>query len=62
MITGIFSPSSGNAYVSGFSITNQIEKVQLQMGVCPQFDILWPILNVEDHLYFYARLKGINSD
>lgn len=30
------------------------------MGVCPQFDILWPTLTVEEHLYFYARLRGVN--
>lgn len=29
------------------------------MGVCPQFDLLWPDLTVEEHLYFYARLKGV---
>ena len=29
------------------------------MGVCPQFDLLWPQLTVEEHLFFYARLKGI---
>jgi ABC-type multidrug transport system ATPase subunit len=28
------------------------------MGVCPQFDLLWPDLTVEEHLLFYARLKG----
>ncbi len=33
--------------------------VQLQIGVCPQFDVLWNDLTVEEHLYFYARLKGI---
>lgn len=31
------------------------------MGVCPQFDILWPTLTVEEHLYFYARLRGIGG-
>ena len=30
------------------------------MGVCPQFDILWPTLTVEEHLYFYARLRGVS--
>ena len=29
------------------------------MGVCPQFDILWEDLTVGEHLYFYARLKGV---
>jgi len=32
------------------------------MGVCPQFDLVWPQLSVEEHLYFYGRLKGIPTD
>jgi len=35
MLTGLFKPSSGNAWIAGFSIKNELEKVQLQMGVCP---------------------------
>ena len=31
------------------------------MGVCPQFDILWPQLTVEEHLYFYTRLRGTKA-
>lgn len=27
--------------------------------MCPQFDILWDNMTVEEHLVFYARLKGI---
>ena len=34
--------------------------VQLNIGVCPQFDILWEIMTVEEHLLFYARLKGVS--
>ena len=30
------------------------------LGVCPQHDILWPELTVEEHLLFYARLKGVS--
>jgi ABC-type multidrug transport system ATPase subunit len=29
MITGIFSPTSGNAFVGGYSILNQMDKVHL---------------------------------
>lgn len=61
MITGIFGPTTGNAYVGGYSIKNEIDSVHLEMGVCPQFDILWPSLTVEEHLYFYARLRGVNG-
>lgn len=47
--------------MGGFSIISDIEKVHLEMGVCPQFDILWPQLTVEEHLYFYTRLRGTSS-
>lgn len=59
MITGMISPTSGNAWIMGHDIQNQIELVHLNIGVCPQFDLLWPDLTVEEHLQFYARIKGI---
>lgn len=60
MITGLYPPTNGNAWVSGFSIKEEINQVHLLMGVCPQFDLLWPDLTIREHLTFYARLKGIN--
>lgn len=59
MITGMYAPNYGNAWVGGYSIREELEKVHLEMGVCPQFDLLWPMLTVEEHLLFYARLKGV---
>jgi len=59
MITGLYPPNYGNAWVNGYSIRNEINQVHLKMGVCPQFDLLWPDLTVQEHLIFYARLKGI---
>jgi len=39
VLTGMYPPTAGNAYISGREIglpsTNQL------IGVCPQFDILW---------------------
>lgn len=62
MLTGLYAPDGGDAWIGGFSITDELEQVQLYMGVCPQFDILWPELTVHEHLLFYARLKGISPD
>ena len=42
MITGIYPPNHGNAWISGYDIIDNIEQAQLQIGVCPQFDLLWP--------------------
>jgi ABC-type multidrug transport system ATPase subunit len=62
MLTGLYAPDGGDAWIGGFSITDELEQVQLYMGVCPQFDILWPELTVHEHLLFYARLKGISPN
>lgn len=61
MITGLFSPTHGNAWIAGNDIINNIEKVHTSLGVCPQFDLLWSSLTVREHLLFYARLKGIEK-
>jgi ABC-type multidrug transport system ATPase subunit len=60
-LTGIYSPTSGNAWVSGNSIQDNIQKVQQLIGFCPQFDILWSELTVEEHLRFYSRLKNVDQ-
>lgn len=59
MLTGLYPANTGNAWVAGYSIRSDMQQVQLKMGVCPQFDVLWQDLTVEEHLLFYARLKGI---
>ena len=61
ILTGVYPPTSGTATLAGFSITDQPELSFRSIGVCPQFDILWPELTVEEHLYFYARLKGVRQ-
>ena len=35
--------------------------MQQLIGFCPQFDILWSELTVEEHLRFYSRLKNVDS-
>ncbi len=58
----MFESTSGEAWVGGNSITKHIEKVQELIGYCPQFDLVWSDLTVEEHLYFYSRLKNVKSD
>jgi ABC-type multidrug transport system ATPase subunit len=69
ILTGIYEASAGEARIAGFDVKTQNDDVYKVIGVCPQFDIQWGIvsylmldeLSVEEHLYFYARLKGISS-
>ena len=59
ILTGLYEASLGEAQLDGFDIKTQTDQVYTVIGVCPQFDILWEDLNVEEHIQFYARLKGI---
>ncbi|PVU88448.1 hypothetical protein BB560_006371 [Smittium megazygosporum] len=60
MLTGLYPISSGNALLAGFDVSTETKQVYRHLGICPQHDILWDDLSVEEHLYFYARLKGIS--
>jgi ABC-type multidrug transport system ATPase subunit len=62
MFTGMYRPSSGNAWIAGCDIKSQLDIVQQQIGLCPQFDLLWGDLSVEEHLLFFARLKGVEPE
>lgn len=37
-------------------------KVRDSLGICPQFDTLFPRLTVAEHLIFYSRLKGLSCE
>jgi ABC-type multidrug transport system ATPase subunit len=57
--TGLFEPTSGSATVCGHDIRTQMGLIYGLIGVCPQFDILWPLLTVRETLRLYAQLKGV---
>ena len=59
ILTGLYEASTGTARIAGFDIKTEIDQVYKVVGICPQFDIQWDELTVGEHLYFYARLKGI---
>ncbi|KAJ3159175.1 hypothetical protein HK101_001137 [Irineochytrium annulatum] len=60
MLTGIYGPTAGGARLAGYDMRTDARMVYRVMGICPQFDILWEDLTVGEHLYFYARVKGIS--
>ncbi|KAJ3314340.1 hypothetical protein HDV04_000706 [Boothiomyces sp. JEL0838] len=61
ILTGLYSATAGVATLAGFDIRNETSEVYKRIGICPQFDILWEDLTVQEHLYFYARLKGVDK-
>lgn len=61
ILTGLYESSVGEAKIAGFNVRTESGEVYKRIGICPQFDILWDDLTISEHLYFYARLKGIKS-
>ncbi|XP_012587144.1 PREDICTED: ATP-binding cassette sub-family A member 3 [Condylura cristata] len=61
MLTGLFPPSSGRAYISGWEISQDMDQIRKSLGLCPQHDILFDNLTVAEHLSFYAQLKGLSA-
>ncbi|KAI8051265.1 hypothetical protein BDF22DRAFT_692827 [Syncephalis plumigaleata] len=60
ILTGLYAPTSGQAWLNGLNIATEMQDIYRTIGICPQHDILWDDLTVEEHLYFYARLKGVS--
>ena len=55
---GLIPPSSGSALIDGYDIGTELSRARQSLGLCPQFDILFDQLTVEEHIYFFSRLKG----
>ncbi|CAG8542836.1 5920_t:CDS:10, partial [Ambispora gerdemannii] len=60
VMTGLYPPTAGTAYIAGYDIRTDMAKVYTEIGVCPQHDLLWSDLTIEEHLLFYARLRGVD--
>jgi hypothetical protein len=59
ILTGVLPPSGGDAILGGESIRSPggLAAIQSNMGVCPQFDVLWNELTGHEHMIIFgARL------
>uniref|UniRef100_A0A671T656 ABC transporter domain-containing protein n=1 Tax=Sinocyclocheilus anshuiensis TaxID=1608454 RepID=A0A671T656_9TELE len=59
MLTGDESITSGDAFIDGYSILQDVKKVQQRIGYCPQFDAVLDHMTGQETLSMYARLRGI---
>ncbi|XP_070027820.1 ABC transporter A family member 1 isoform X2 [Nicotiana sylvestris] len=62
MLVGLVSPTSGDALVLGKNILTDMDEIRKSLGVCPQYDILFPELTVKEHLEIFADVKGVPED
>jgi ABC-type multidrug transport system ATPase subunit len=61
ILTGLYSSTVGTATINGLDIATDMNKIRRSLGFVPQHNVLFDDMSVIDHLWFYARLKGLPS-
>ncbi|XP_017450204.1 ATP-binding cassette sub-family A member 7 isoform X3 [Rattus norvegicus] len=61
ILSGLFPPSSGSASILGHDVQTNMAAIRPHLGICPQYNVLFDMLTVEEHVWFYGRLKGVSA-
>jgi ABC-2 type transport system ATP-binding protein len=61
MLSGLISPTSGDAWVGGRSIVKEPLAVKKLIGVVPQEIALYPSLSARQNLLFWGRMYGLGG-
>jgi len=61
MLTGLYKPDEGDATVYGCSLLNDIDGVRRSIGLCQQFDVLYDLLTVQEHVELVCRMKELTE-
>ncbi len=62
MLTGLTKPTSGDAFVGGYSVTKQPEQVKKLIGVSPQETAVAPNLSVKENLELICGIHGFSKE
>ena len=62
MLTCLTKPTHGDAFVGGFSITKEPEKVKRLIGVSPQETAVAPNLSVKENLELICGIHGFSKE
>ncbi len=57
ILTGLFTPSEGTAYIGEKSILSEMDRIRESLGLCPQHNVLFDRLTVKEHLEFFIALQ-----
>ena len=61
MLTGLYQPTAGTAYINGKDIRTDLDSIRSSLGLCPQHNVLFNELTVKEHITFFSNLKGIKK-
>src|ERR1044072_7632184 len=61
MLTGLLTPTAGEAWVTGFSIQNSALEIKKKIGVLPEDLALFDALTFWEHLMMSGQVHGLSS-
>jgi len=62
IMVGLLRATEGSVFFDDRNIETNTNAIRKEFGVCSQANIIYEELSVEDHINFYAQLKGIKVD
>lgn len=61
MLTGLLKPSSGNAWVGGYNVRTETERLKRGIGYMSQKFSMYPDLTVSQNFVFYGGVYGLEK-
>lgn len=61
MLTGLLSPTGGDALIDGHSVNKDVNEVKKVIGVVPQEIALYPTISARENLTFWGRMYGLSG-
>ena len=63
ILTGMAEPSKGRASIFGHSVVSDMSTIRAMnlVGLCPQHDILWNNLTVDEHFDIFGNIRGLSK-
>ncbi|XP_030385874.1 ATP-binding cassette sub-family A member 3-like, partial [Scaptodrosophila lebanonensis] len=62
MLTGVYKPTSGRVIINGYDMATAPEKARNSLSICPQYNVLFDDLTVEQHIRFFCTIKGLKKN
>lgn len=61
ILTAMIPKTGGSATLLGQEVNRNMPELFQNVGVCPQFNCLWDVMTVREHLQLFGGLKGYSS-
>ncbi|MCF6278083.1 MAG: ABC transporter ATP-binding protein, partial [Anaerolineales bacterium] len=61
MLTGLLSPTGGDAMINGYSVCKDVKRVKEVIGVVPQEIALYPTITARENLVFWGKMAGLRG-